>query len=355
MPYSDYSQGQRRAVAIALNVGFLTLLLLGTEFDITPARIAAQTIVWGCLLLYAVAIASGKRGKSERMRPVALYVAIDVLAIVLMLRASWYLSSVAYVLSVFILEIRYRGAGSSRPPRQRISDRTPQPPADNADEVLSGRFTSAPGSVATFRSGRFMVPLTVLLTHAPMVMNLMGGVLALVWLVLLGEWSVIGYGLILMIGMPLLFALADLPGNLPLWAGLTLLDRGWRILAIGFLFVSSLWTSALIVVWCTALANAYIHLAIDRSLIPVLLWGYTVATSPLSYMASRDRFNIFTSLHAVLTQLYFGALVLCWALDGPPVAYAVLAAIALFTFPLLGLLLGAANVSFNRKAPAGTP
>lgn len=195
-----------------------------------------------------------------------------------------------------------------------------------------------------------MTSLIFLLTFPLMLLNSVGCLVAIIWLALLGEWSVIGYGLLFIVGMPFLFTLADLPGTLPMWIGLKLQERYWRIPALAFLFLSSLWTSALIVIWCSIHAHKYIHLGAGTNLVPMFLWGYTVATAPLSYMAIRDRQNVFTGLHTILAQLYFLALVVCWTVNGSPTAYGVLAGVALLTFPLLGLALGTADIAFNRKA-----
>jgi hypothetical protein len=96
-----------RGMALALNAGFLTLLLLGSEFDVALARIGVQIVVWGCLLLYTWGLVSDS-SQTQRLRPIVLYISIDILALVLMFRAGWYLSSLAYMLSMLILEIRNR-------------------------------------------------------------------------------------------------------------------------------------------------------------------------------------------------------------------------------------------------------
>lgn len=181
-----------------------------------------------------------------------------------------------------------------------------------------------------------------------LLLNMLGGIVAFLWLAVLGEWGVIGYGILLAAVMPIGFALAQLPGMLPTLLGAWFMEKNWRLPAIVCVFLASLWTSALLVIWCVMIANKYVHLVTDETRIPILLWGYSVALAPLGYMASKERDNAFTGLQTLLAQLFFIALVVCWAVDAGPIAYIVCAGIMLLTFPLFALVMGAAEMVFNK-------
>jgi hypothetical protein len=195
----------------------------------------------------------------------------------------------------------------------------------------------------------FMQSLIVLVTLPLMLLNMLGGIVAFVWLGILGEWGVIGYGVLLIIVMPWLFALAQIPGMVPTLLGTWLIERNWRLPAIACIFVASLWTSALIVGWCSMIAVKYVRLVTEDNRVPIILWGYTVALAPLGYMASKERDNVFTGLQTLLAQLFFIALIACWMVDATPVTYMLFIAIALLTFPVLSLVMGAAEMAFDRE------
>lgn len=83
----------------------------------------------------------------------------------------------------------------------------------------------------------------------------------------------------------------------------------------------------------------------------MLLWGYTVALAPLSYMASKEPDNIFTGLQILLAQLFVIGIIGCWVVSASLTIYVVLFAITLFAFPVLTLAFGIAELVFRRSAP----
>lgn len=196
-----------------------------------------------------------------------------------------------------------------------------------------------------------MQSLITLLAIPLILLNTLGGIVAFIWLAILGHWSAIGYGILFVIGMPWLFSIAQLPGIVTTLAAAWFHERHWRIPAIGCIFITSLWTSILIVAWCSIIVFRHVHLISEGDQVPMLLWGYTVALAPLSYMASKEPDNIFTGLQILLAQLFVIGIIGCWVVSASLTIYVVLFAITLFAFPVLTLAFGIAELVFRRSAP----
>jgi hypothetical protein len=180
-------------------------------------------------------------------------------------------------------------------------------------------------------------------------LNSVGGLVALVWLVILGQWAVLGYGILAMIAMPPLFALVQLPALGFTAAGAWLSDRNWRVAMIVCVFLGALWTNILVVGWCLLIVVKYVQPVRDISPIPILLWGYTVAVGPLAYMARKDGGNPFTSLQMLIAQLFVIAIGAAWLADASAVVFFTFMLVALFTFPLLALILGGVELALARS------
>lgn len=125
-----------------------------------------------------------------------------------------------------------------------------------------------------------MIPLVLL--------NLLGGVGSGVWLVILGDWWVIGYGIALLVGSPFLLGLAMMPSLILMVPAAPLLERGRIILAAPFLFLGGLYTIALISGWCLFILWFFVSRADYNNYIPILIWSYGVALGPWMYMAQKE-------------------------------------------------------------------
>ena len=124
------------------------------------------------------------------------------------------------------------------------------------------------------------VPITIL--------NMIGGIVAGVWLAILGEWGTIGYGVgALFLSVPFL-AILLMPSLALSVPSSYFLEKGNKPLAYFFAFFSNLYVDALIVIWCMAVLINFTSRADHSSFIPILIWSYGVATGPWTYMASKE-------------------------------------------------------------------
>lgn len=119
-------------------------------------------------------------------------------------------------------------------------------------------------------------------------MNLLGGIVSGIWLAILGEWAVIGAGLLAAIGGTLPISFALMPVMLLALPMAKLVERGRLGLGMIFAIPVSVYTIFIMSAWCYLVFLAAFRVADERHAIPVLLWSYGAATGPWTYMASKE-------------------------------------------------------------------
>jgi len=120
-------------------------------------------------------------------------------------------------------------------------------------------------------------------------LNFFGGIVALIWLGMLGEWSLLGLGvgLILLGAFSLGFAL--LP-SLVLAMPLQKFEQSGNKVGLFTLgFISSVYTNGVLTAWCIGILYIFVKDATTSNYIPSLLLAYTVATTPINYMAQKEQ------------------------------------------------------------------
>lgn len=121
-----------------------------------------------------------------------------------------------------------------------------------------------------------------------MVLNVLGGITSGVWLVVLRDWNTLGLGVGLFIGSTLILGFALMPSMLLAAPAAYFAERGKTIGLVLFGALGSLYTLALITVWCCGALFLFVKDASAASLIPRLIWSYGVATGPWASMALKE-------------------------------------------------------------------
>jgi hypothetical protein len=134
-----------------------------------------------------------------------------------------------------------------------------------------------------------MIALVQLLMLPLIVLNMLGGIVAMVWLAILGQWHMLGIGLALLFGTTFALGFALMPQMLLAAPAVLLYEKGQK--ALGFFFggLALLYVYALVTAWCGAvLWYSMERVTTANLLIPILLWSYGVATGPWAFMASKE-------------------------------------------------------------------
>jgi hypothetical protein len=147
-----------------------------------------------------------------------------------------------------------------------------------------------------------MIPLVLL--------NTLGSVVATVWLAILGQWGVLGGGLLISIFGAFWLSLIMIPGLLLAAPAMWFAERGqqWGVIAFGAL--SLLYTYIVIAVW--SLGTLWFFIAKAHGMgdaVPLMLLGYAVATAPLSFMASKEQDSEETHVTLFVAELALVAVI----------------------------------------------
>lgn len=118
--------------------------------------------------------------------------------------------------------------------------------------------------------------------------NMLGGIVSGIWLAILGEWGIIGYGIAALFVSGIGLGLAMVPGLLLAAPAAALLEKGNKFGFYFFGFLSALYTIAVLTVWCIAVLFFFTKQANADSIIPILIWSYGVATGPIAWMAQNE-------------------------------------------------------------------
>jgi len=197
-----------------------------------------------------------------------------------------------------------------------------------------------------------MQTLLMLLVIPFMALNLLGWVIALIWLMILGEWGHIGSGILVAALMPFAFAIAMLPG-MAFTAGFAYFaEKNFTPLALVLAFLSSVYTHVLVMVWLFFVFFHYARSATDASYIPLLLWGYCVAMGPLVYMAKYDGDNPFTSLLLFLAQVAYVGLVVCFIVGAQVTSALIFLGVLVLLSTTFAMAVGISTIPRRRASHA---
>jgi hypothetical protein len=164
-------------------------------------------------------------------------------------------------------------------------------------------------------------------------LNMFGGVVSGIWLMILGRWSEFGLGMLILFAGALLIGLVLTPGMLVQAGGAVLLNRNRFVSGILLVGLGSLWTYFVMYLWCGITFVTMVRNA-DGHTVPLALWGYANAVAPWAYMASKDRESTGSALAVFAAQLGCAAMMVAVLfLSTPPTA----AGLSPFLFPFIAL------------------
>jgi hypothetical protein len=121
-----------------------------------------------------------------------------------------------------------------------------------------------------------------------LLLNLLSGIVAGIWLILLGDWRIVVGGFIYAFAGVFLISLAIAPGLIFAAPAAMAAQKGRSVLALVLGLPSLLWTYLPLFGSCF-LFMKYAAQTHDGSILPYLLWAYSTALAPWSYMAQKEQ------------------------------------------------------------------
>jgi hypothetical protein len=138
------------------------------------------------------------------------------------------------------------------------------------------------------RGKQFLIGIIAVLALPLMLLNMLGDVIAAIWLLCLWKWQA------LLLGFCGLFShfflgLAIMPSVLLAAPVVTLIEKGKARLAIILGLPAMVYIHGLVFSWCMVIIYLCLQMADAQSIIPMMLLAYGVATGPWAYMALQER------------------------------------------------------------------
>jgi hypothetical protein len=147
-----------------------------------------------------------------------------------------------------------------------------------------------------------------------LILNAFGGIVSGIWLVVLGQWWAIGYGISALFA-PYFLGLIMMVGLVFAAPGAALFAKGRRYLALPFLLLNSLFICAVITIWCVFVFDLFISGANPSNVWPLLIWSFGVAVGPWTYMAQQEADNEFTGMTAFFAEVAYLVMVLTYVFE----------------------------------------
>lgn len=155
-------------------------------------------------------------------------------------------------------------------------------------------------------------------------LNFGGGIVGGVWLAFLGEWKLIGIGILLLFTFNWILSILMIPG-LPLAGIAVYFYKKKNPLGHLFGFISQLYTNILIMGTCILaflICSNFYKSGIGFGYIPYLLWSWGMALGPWQFFASKEPNNEFSVITIFIATVFY-----------------LLFLISIFISPLLGLII----------------
>jgi len=154
-------------------------------------------------------------------------------------------------------------------------------------------------------------------------LNFFGGIIAAIWLLFLGQWELVLVAFIFTMIVPYAYLIVVLI-QMPLIALLSYAqNKNKKILALTAGFINILIAHIVILVYVFFVLDKAILISASRnlSITALLLLGYGVATSPFSYMASKEDADATASFLAVfVSQISYITFAIAYLFNYPAIA-----------------------------------
>ena len=154
----------------------------------------------------------------------------------------------------------------------------------------------------------------VALAFPILILNSFGGIIAGVWLAILGRWWAIGWGFASVFA-PTVLGLAMMPGVAFGAPAALLAEKGRTVLAFPLVLLSLIYTAAVITVWCLFVLFFFMSRSSGGDFWPLQIWSYVVAITPLAYMTQSEE-QRGTGDAASMTTFFAGLAYLLMVLAG---------------------------------------
>ena len=139
------------------------------------------------------------------------------------------------------------------------------------------------------------------------ILNFTAGIVGGIWLAILGEWGLIGIGILFLLTSSLILSVLMIPNMLI--GGLVLhINEKKKVLKYGIGFIAQFYSNLLVVATCVFAFFVCSHFYNDNiglGYMPYLLWSWSMALGPWFYMVSKEPDNEFAAITLFSASLFY--------------------------------------------------
>ncbi|MGB7060734.1 MAG: hypothetical protein WBF13_00090 [Candidatus Zixiibacteriota bacterium] len=161
-------------------------------------------------------------------------------------------------------------------------------------------------------------------------LNFLGGIVAGIWLLFLGEWELVLAAFVVALIAPYAYSIITL-FQIPLMAVIShAISRNRKHLALTVGFISTLIAHVIILFYVFYVVNIATQISVlnNLNIVALLLLGYGVATGPFSFMASKEGPEAYASFLAVfVSQVSYIICAVAYLLDYSAIALPIISLI----------------------------
>ena len=179
-----------------------------------------------------------------------------------------------------------------------------------------------------------------------LVMNFFGGIVGGIWILILGEWRFVIFGILVSIIFVFIYTIILMIIQNPIWIG-ALFEKKYKKLALFLTAIGLIIGYIIDLFWVFLVFASVAYLFNGLNLLPFFIFGYSIAVGPFQYMASREGPDALgTYLVVWLNSISYLLLVICFYLNITIIAIILIIIIALMT---LFFTLKTANFLLNEE------
>ena len=188
-----------------------------------------------------------------------------------------------------------------------------------------------------------MMKIIELFTIPIVILNALSAIIGCIWLAIIGEWTLLGIGVVLIFTSHWILSMLMLPGMAISFISVWLMERK-NLLMYVFGYLSNLYTNILIVGWCLGsfiVCTSYYapiegNIEITLRLIPYLLWSWSMALGPWQFFASKEPDNEYSIMTTyVISVFYLLTLISSFLVDQIPVFSVIVSLSALLVLIII--------------------
>jgi|GEM_PF-4726513 len=179
---------------------------------------------------------------------------------------------------------------------------------------------------------RALVPFIFLLS-APL--NIFGVTISLAWLVYIGEWMAICFGVMFAIASAIVQPIALLPAMIFVLPSANFYEKGWKLPGFVFLLASNIYVTSIMIAWSVWVLYFFVARATHDTIIPILGLSYGVGTACWGYDSKRDGDSFGTMLNSIFIQLASAVVAVSIYLNPMPILDIIAYFCLIMMFPVI--------------------